>query len=175
VDVGTKYVEKCYNRRVLETGSTSWAGTGSDGFLIAMYGALNIDMNNAEYVRCLRKALADDPSMIRGVDWLLSKVRKASAGREQEEFDKLRQSVLKAIKNAINNGELDTAVSLINEYEDIVGVDAPICSARGIIYMMNGQWDEAEKIFLAGLEIEPENEDLLYNLDYLRNYVIRTL
>lgn len=170
LEVGIKYVEACYNPRILDIGDTSWARTGADGFLFIMRKAMTTNRESIEYVQCLRKALAIDVNMKKGIDLLLREVQENLVSSEQDELENLRKSVQEAIKNAINNGELKTAASLINEYENIVGVDAPLCSAKGIIYMIEGQFDKAEDVFLAGLDLEPENEDLLYNLGYFHEY-----
>ena len=130
-----------------------------------------MDIRNPEYVRCLRKALSLDPSMSKGIEWLLKTVKEVSGPSVDEEFDSLKKKVLDAIKAAINDGKLALAVSLIKEYEGIVGDDAPLCSAKGIVYMIDGHLDEAEEAFLAGLTLQPDNEDLLFNLGYL--YEIR--
>ena len=45
---------------------------------------------------------------------------------EQDELEILKESVRTAIQECIDTGELDTAVMLINEYEDIVGIDGPL-------------------------------------------------
>ena len=57
--------------------------------------------------------------------------------------------------------------TLINEYEKIVGVDAPLCAFKGIMFMIEGNHEEARNTFLLGLQLEPDNEDLLYNLNYI--------
>lgn len=171
LNVGTQYVASCYHPRVLDMTSSSWVRIDADAFLIEMRKAMKMDIRNPEYVRCLRKALSLDPSMSKGIEWLLKTVKEVSGPSVDEEFDSLKKKVLDAIKAAINDGKLALAVSLIKEYEGIVGDDAPLCSAKGIVYMIDGHLDEAEEAFLAGLTLQPDNEDLLFNLGYL--YEIR--
>ena len=38
--------------------------------------------------------------------------------------------------------------------------------AKGIIFMMEGRFDRAREIFLTGLELDPNNADILYNFGY---------
>jgi tetratricopeptide (TPR) repeat protein len=146
----------------------SWAKTAADGFLFVMRKIGNIDRCTVEYVRGLREALAQDQSMKRGIDVLLKDVQDELSKPEQDELEILKESVRTAIQECIDTGELDTAVMLINEYEDIVGIDGPLCAAKGIVHIINGEVGKAEDIFLTGIGIEPENPDLLYNLGYLK-------
>ena len=85
--------------------------------------------HSVDYVQCLRQALTCDPTMRRGIELLLKEVQKTDR-TAQDEFDELKKEVQESIRNAINNADLETAVYLISEYEKIVGVDAPICSAK---------------------------------------------
>ena len=167
LEAGVAFVEKCYDTSILDAGRATWARTSADGFLFVMRRALSKEKTSAEYVQCLREALVNDERMKRGIEFLLEEVQDELVSPERAEIDVLKNSVREAIKEAINKGELDTAVYFINEYEDIVGVDAPLCAFKGIMFMIDGDLEEARNAFLLGLELEPENEDLLYNLSYL--------
>ena len=169
VDTGIQYVEACYSSEILEMGSTSWARTGADGFHFVMRKTKMMKRNSVEYVRCLREALAQDETMKRGIDLLLDEVQEHLDKKQEYELESLKRTVMGKIQESINIGELATAVALIHEYENIVGMDAPLCAAKGIMYMIEGKLEDAKETFLAGLELEPDNEDLIYNLDYLRN------
>lgn len=171
LDVGMKYLETCYDIDILDGGNIAWAKTGADGFLFVMRGVRNTERHTVEYVRGLREALAQDSSMKRGVDLLLGDVQEGIKNPEQAEFEKLKESVRTAISEKMSTGELETAAVLINEYEDIVGNDAPLCAAKGILHMLFGDFDEAERAFLKGLGIEPDNGDLLFNLAYLHESI----
>lgn len=167
VDAGVRHLETCYRSEILDRG-VSWAKTAADGFLFVMRKIRDIDRCTVEYVRGLREALAQDQSMKRGIDLLLKDVQDELLKPEQDELEILKESVRTAIQECIDTGELDTAVMLINEYEDIVGIDGPLCAAKGIVHIINGEVGKAEDIFLTGIGIEPENPDLLYNLGYLK-------
>lgn len=169
VQCGIDYIEASYTSEILDKALVSWVRNGADGFLLYMRLARNVDKSSVDYVSYLRLALAQDASMKKGIDLLLKEVREELENPEQNELNRLKMSVQDAIKQAINAGELETAVALISEYEDIAGLDAPLCAAKGLLFMIEGNLEKARRIFLAGLEFEPENEDLLYNLNYLDN------
>ena len=167
VNSGIAFLEASYNVSVLDNASVSWMRNPSDGFLLYMRLARKTGIVNAPYVRYLRLALAQDGSMKKGIDLLMKDLQNQLENPEEEELKELKRSVQEEIKKAINEGELETAVALINQYEEAVGVDATLCSAKGIIYMIDGQMEAAEGVLMAGLEFEPDNADILYNLGYL--------
>ncbi len=166
IEIGIGCVEACYNPRVLESEGTSWARTSSDGFLLVMRRAQKLAKNSLDYVRCLREALVEDERMKRGIELLVKEVQ-GQLKRDENELESLKKTVMQRISESINAGEIETAVAFISEYEKTVGVDAPLCSAKGIIHMIDGRLEEARNTFLLGLQLEPNNEDLLFNLRYL--------
>jgi len=105
--------------------------------------------------------------MKKGIEILINEFSAKLETPEDMEFNRLKKSVQESIQNAINNSQLDVAASLIKEYEDIVGVDASLCAFKGIMHMINGNYEAARDNFLLGLKLEPDNEDLIYNLNYL--------
>lgn len=81
-----------------------------------------------------------------------------------------QKKIKENISYLIEKGDLQKANALIEEYESIITYDAAIYSMRGIIAMMEGDMDEAEKRLNEGLSIEKGNFDLLYNLAYLYHF-----
>lgn len=71
------------------------------------------------------------------------------------------------IQFLVENGMLEDAKKVIKEYESIVENDADIYSIKGVIAMMEGKMDEAEKVFKKGILVNSKNFDLLYNLGFL--------
>jgi len=86
-----------------------------------------------------------------------------------DEFFKFKNEVKNNIQLLIENGMLKEAKEAIKEYENIVGNDGDIYSIKGIIAMMEGNMEEAERILDEGLLIDSNNTDILYNIAYLYN------
>ena len=170
LECGISFLEASYPPAVLDDAVISWMRNASDGFLAYMRLARRQEETSREYVRYLRLALSQDSRMKRGIDLLLKRFQEQLDNPEKDEMSVLKRYIQRAIREAINAGELETAVGLVNEYEEVVGLDAHLCSAKGIIYMIDGQLDDAMDMFRIGLELEPDNMDLHYNMDYLRNY-----
>lgn len=68
------------------------------------------------------------------------------------------------IQSLIEQGLIHEAKNMVDEYESIVKDEIDIYSIKGVIAMMEGNIDEAEDLVIEGLNIEPDNFDLLYNI-----------
>ncbi|HHW01017.1 MAG TPA: glycosyltransferase [Clostridiaceae bacterium] len=86
---------------------------------------------------------------------------------KDDEFERYKKEVKESIRALVENGMISEAKEGIKEYENVVKNDADIYSIKGVIAMMEGNPDEAEKILIDGLDIDETNFDLLYNLGYL--------
>lgn len=76
----------------------------------------------------------------------------------------MKKEIKENIEQLINNGNLQEAADLINEYENICNDDPEIISMKGIILIINGDYDGAIAVLKSGLYINGDNFDLLYNL-----------
>lgn len=84
-----------------------------------------------------------------------------------EDMEQYKKVVKENIEELINNNALEEAKKIIKEYEVLVSKDVDIYSFKGVIAMMEGDMDEAERVFNEGLLIDYYNFDLFYNLGYL--------
>ncbi len=80
-----------------------------------------------------------------------------------EDLKKIEKS---SIEELINKGKIDESKIKIEEYKSKYSVDVTICSMEGIIYLQKGELNKALSLFNLGLEIEPNNVDVLYNIAY---------
>jgi len=86
------------------------------------------------------------------------------------EMSAYQKKIKDNIKLLIEKNMPEEAKELLKQYESIVGGDVDIYSIKGVIYMMEGDMNKAEEILAQGLDVEPENFDLLYNMAYLHQY-----
>jgi glycosyltransferase involved in cell wall biosynthesis len=86
------------------------------------------------------------------------------------EFFKNKDNVKNNITTLVENGNLEAAKELILGYEKVVNDDIDIYSIKGVIAMMEGKMDDAEKIFKEGISKDENYFDLLYNIAYLYQY-----
>jgi glycosyltransferase involved in cell wall biosynthesis len=84
-----------------------------------------------------------------------------------QDMEQYKKVVKKNIEDLISSNNLEEAKGIIKEYEEVVPEDEDIYSIKGVIAMIEGDLDVAEKILKEGLIILPISFDLLYNLAYL--------
>lgn len=84
-----------------------------------------------------------------------------------EDQEENKNQVKEEIQNLLEQGLIVEAKKLLNQYENIVSEDIDIYSIKGVIAIMERDIDEAERILKEGLEVNPFNFDILYNLAYL--------
>ncbi|GEM_PF-86019 len=83
------------------------------------------------------------------------------------EMKDYQEKLKKNIYVLIENNRLKEAKELVNQYENIISNDIEVYSIKGVIAIMEGNAEEAECILTKGIEIQPFNFDILYNLAYL--------
>lgn len=98
-------------------------------------------------------------------------IKSITRGKEKimknDDFEVYKKQVKETITELVNNNNLDDAKDLIKEYESIVKDDVEVYSIKGVIAMMEGKMDEAEKILDMGMLIDSNDHDILYNSVYL--------
>jgi CDP-glycerol glycerophosphotransferase (TagB/SpsB family)/GT2 family glycosyltransferase len=166
---GITNLKNLYNRDVIDNEKVSFMKTNADAFMLYMYKAKEyFQKDKVSYVRYLRKALDVDNQMKKGIQILQQRVSDALK-KPQSELELHKQKIIQTIEDAINGGDIEAAKVLLDEYQDIVGVDAKACSIKSVILMVEQRFEEARQVILEGLKLEPDNSDLLYNMEYLND------
>ena len=82
------------------------------------------------------------------------------------ELDNYKNQFKENLKSLIEMRLLNDAKKMLNEYSNIVKDDIDIFSIRGLISIIEENYDEAEAIMDEGLLIDSTNQELLYNMGY---------
>ncbi|MGB5823286.1 MAG: FkbM family methyltransferase [Proteocatella sp.] len=82
----------------------------------------------------------------------------------------IKENIKGNIKKLVEQGQLYKAKSLLEEYKKLENNDADIYSIMGIVSMMEGNMEEAERILKEGIYKYDSNFDLAYNLAYFYQY-----
>lgn len=85
----------------------------------------------------------------------------------RRELKLYQEKFKKNIEILIEQGLLQEAKGLVEEYEKIMPDDVDIYSIKGIIEMMEGDMEEAERVLKEGRDKDSNNADILFNLAYL--------
>lgn len=126
-------------------------------------------------VKCIRDGVVEYKEMAKPMELFLEKIvpdykadveeyEKEKAGYELNQYSR---KVKNQIKNLIENGDLDDAAALINQYDSIIKDDAEIFSFKAVIAIMKNDYENAEMILKSGLEFYENDFDLNYNLSYV--------
>lgn len=84
-----------------------------------------------------------------------------------DDMIKYQTKIKDDINKLLEDNKIEEAKGILTEYECIIKNDADIYSIKGIITIMEGDIDAAEKIFLEGHKKFYDDFDILYNLAYL--------
>ncbi|CEP82769.1 tetratricopeptide repeat protein [Paraclostridium sordellii] len=81
----------------------------------------------------------------------------------------MNKQIIEEIKLFIEQDNIDAAKNYLEKYEsDCENFKMEVYSIKSIIYIKENQLNKAEDFIKKGLEIDPINIDLIYNLAYLR-------
>ncbi|PRR79404.1 hypothetical protein CLLI_08840 [Clostridium liquoris] len=83
------------------------------------------------------------------------------------EMENYKQEFKKNLQYLIEEGQLEEAKEMIQQYEAIVKDDVEIASMKAVILIMEHEFKEAMKLLIKSLNNYGENFDLLFNLAYL--------
>lgn len=166
IDLGIKYVRYIYSDYLLKNELVEECGSNEDKFHIYIMKALEMkDDNKKEYIRYLKKALNNDKAMYKVVKFLGDKVEEKN--KIENELEKYKIEIKTNVNKLINDGFLEEAKILINEYEKTIENDIEIYSMKAVIFIIENKLKEAELLLNQALNINNNNFDLNYNLAYL--------
>ena len=89
------------------------------------------------------------------------------SGKVSKEMKLMKKQVKENIQLLVEDNKLDEAMSLIDEYIKIDSNDIEIYSMKAVVFMMQGNMNEAEEVLNKGIAVDDENFDLNYNLAYM--------
>ncbi|WP_163215883.1 glycosyltransferase family 2 protein [Clostridium thermarum] len=171
IEKGITYTRQIYNPEVLKEEGLYDVNRGEHRFFLYLEKAYRIKETDLKaYVKYLRKALNEHP-IKKGVELLLNdakvEISNSNKNNKLNEFEEYKVKIKKNIDVLINQNMLQQARELLAQYENIVRNDIDIFSIKGVISIIEGKFEEAEKILLNGISIQNDNFDLHYNLAYL--------
>lgn len=124
------------------------------------------DKDPLSYVRGIKDLILDNEQYKKAIEILMSEFSQSID--ENEELKKLKKQYKNIIENSINNGELNQALSLIDEYKTISKEDIDIKNMQGIIHILKNEYEEAELILKQAFMLDSANINTLFNIAYLK-------
>lgn len=171
IKCGINFISQLYQVENAEA-IYKWVYNEEDRFFLVMYIINKLIANNKKKLAVqymfkavnLNKALAKYIDVYK--DEILDLKGKKQIEKEKQEFESYKLKVKETIKSLINDGNIQDAKVLINEYSKIISNDIEIYSISAVVAIMEGNLLEAEKILKEGISIDGKSFDLLYNMGY---------
>ena len=88
---------------------------------------------------------------------------------KSDELIELQKRFLKNIEKIINDGEIKEAKELVYDYSQIFDDNVDVLNAKGILFIIEGKYKEADFVFKKALSMNLDNEDTRHNINYLKN------
>lgn len=123
IEDGVSYIKSIYSNFVIKNELVYDVKDEEDGFFIYMNKANEVkkaDLN--KYISYLKKSLEIYPCMKTGIKFLIEKT-KMELKKPDDEFETYKIQIKDTIKTLIENGKLENAKDILNEYETIVPDD----------------------------------------------------
>lgn len=171
IKIGIQFIEKIYKEEILEKYPET-IRLDNDRFFAFM--RLIMREHNLEKRKIyVRKAVEIYPYMADGIKKLIEKSPdKASDSKSiNAEFEMYKNIMKDKIKKLIDEGYLEQAEKLVNEYEGLVKNDPDVYSLRAMIKVNKRDFASAIFVLENGLKLYPENNNLNYNLGYVYELV----
>ncbi|MDB0440907.1 glycosyltransferase [Clostridioides difficile] len=120
-----------------------------------------------EYIHNMRKLLNEYPFYNKIIKILINELEENL--KESQEFKELKESFIISIENMIENGKINDARLLVEDYSKTFIDDVNILNIKGILYMFENKFDEADFMLKKALSLDLESEDTIYNIEYLKS------
>jgi glycosyltransferase involved in cell wall biosynthesis len=163
--IGIAYLMNIFKSEIIDSEMT-YLVSEEAAFLIFMYKADKIKkQDEKQYVKYIGKALAIYPYFKDYIEIIKDDLVITST--KNIELEQFKNEVKNNAKLLIENGNIEDAKAIIDEYEGIVTKDIDIYSMKAIIAIMENKLEEAEIILKIGLLLDINNFDLNYNLAFV--------
>lgn len=124
------------------------------------------DKEPLKYIQEIRKLILDNEKNKKGIEILIDKFSKNI--NEGEEIKKLKRQYKLLIENSINSGDINNALIMINEYENMYSEDIEILNMKSILSLLNNNYEEAEIFLKKSFLLDYENINTIFNISYLK-------
>lgn len=121
------------------------------------------------YIRELKDLLIYNPWHKKCIKLLISNFE--AQLNENTELKELKNKYKLLIESSINNGNLNEAIKMINEYESMFSEEFEILNMKAIIALMSGELDKAEILLKDSWIYNSEDFNVLFNIAYLKELI----
>lgn len=165
-----QYIKKIYKEDLKDEQLLNVVNTEEYKFVIEFITINKLkDINPLEYIKKMKQLAIYNKTKQKGID-LSIKCFEKDLNCNEELFN-LKEQYRVLIKKDIENNKLTCATQKIKEYEEIFGEEAAILNLKGIIEMINSNFEEAELLFKKGYILEKCNYDIIFNIACIKEII----
>lgn len=124
------------------------------------------EINKINYLGELKQLLYEYPHCNKIIELLIKDFEKEI--KTTKELKILKKDFLINIEHVINCGDTKNAKSMIDEYLEFFDEEYEILNMNGIINLMEGNYKDADFMFKKAYSLSLDNEDIIYNIKYLK-------
>lgn len=140
----------------------------TDRFIIEFKNLIKYkNLNAIKYIQKLKVLIKEYPTYKKIIQIVIKDIEEDL--NESEEFKKLKAQLIDNIEGMLNNGNLKDARGILDEYSKYFKDDIRILNIKAILYMLEGNFDCAENMLRKAYLLDFEDEDTLFNIQYLES------
>lgn len=133
IEYGVKYISLVYSKTVIEEELVEYIKDEEDQFFICMYKAIICKNEKVNYIKNLKKALKMYPRMKKGIEGLIGEFQESLDNKQDEQMESLKKELINNINLLISCGKINEVKVIINQYEQIMGIDEDILNIKKYI------------------------------------------
>ncbi|MCC0783690.1 glycosyltransferase [Clostridioides sp. ES-S-0108-01] len=119
------------------------------------------------YIKNLKELIYEYPENKKIVKFIIEDLEKDL--NESEELKLLKVQFINNIEYLLEDGNIKEAKELMEEYSENFADDVKVLNIKGIIFMIEGNFQKADIVFKKAYSLDFTNEDSIENIKYLKN------
>ncbi|MDB3085891.1 glycosyl transferase [Clostridioides difficile] len=161
---------KFLNKNIKDENLLKYSFSDIDRFCIKFKNITqSVIYNKSEHIKFLKDLLMEYPQYKMIIKFTIKDLEKEL--NKTEEFKILQKKFIKNIEKMINSGDIKEAKSLVYEYSKLFDDDVEILNIKGILFIMEENFKDADFMFKKAKSLDLDNEDTKYNISYLKNLI----
>lgn len=119
-----------------------------------------------KYIKEIKILITDNEQYKKAIQILIDKLSKSF--NESREIKELKKQYKLLIENNIKLGNINDALTMINEYETMYYEDCELLNMKAIIYLLNNNYEKSEILLKKSFILDCSNVNTIFNIAYLK-------
>lgn len=129
----------------------------------------NRNKDKIKYIREIKDLLLKYPNFKNGIEDIIKEFEKSIS--VLDEVTQMRQRFEEIIKSYLNEGEIEEAKKHIEIYKKTFEKDMNIVNLEAVLYMIKGDFYNADKLLKSIFILDVENFDIVFNIACVKEYL----